>query len=729
MRACAIIHSSRLEFEAAMLINATPKTKSRICLFAGYNSNGEVAEHVFDYLNELRNHADIFYLADGELKQGEIEKLKNYCVDAWVLNHGKYDFGSYSELAQNYVGWDRLGHYAEVIFANDSCFCLQKFDPVFSKMDEEQCDVWGLLATDENNKDYLYTLDEYLGIPKKKMPLFCLGSYFLVFRHSVISDPNFIKFINSVSKEDCRNTVSIKYEMGLTELLMKGKFKISAFIKIVHRNVTIYDQQAFRLLKKGFPLLKIRIFTDNPLSIPHLDIWPDIIESYTNNKKIHNYLAQIRASQKSLSVSQTNIPIIATDWIPPICKKLYKFDLRSAAKLILPPVAIYHGLRIRNAVKSWRQYKQPLRVEEQQLMVNSLNSSEFIVIYFNVACDTIGGGMLSINRFVEHSKAISKELGFDVMVSGVPLDKPPVIYSMFEASLPMIHFSEISKKLSPKRAILNIPEYYVPHFIQSLNGTYMRWLKRIPWLQINILDQNHEYFPDRYYIECCREITDDVTITTAHIRYTTQDLSSKYDCPVALLTPFLPEFYKTPFELKKKIILLSPDDNLPQGGPSKQQIIDLLKNSLSEFEVITIQGLTLEEYKKLISHSRYVITFGEGYDGYFIEPFLSESIAFAVFNDTFFPEDFRGVPTVYQSWVELFQNIVADIRMLDSNPSVYRDISAKTYDLIKMHTNNNIALQNLRDFYARNFTFLPKIYQNDPLFASGADQIENLESL
>lgn len=712
-----------------MLINATPKTKSRICLFAGYNANGEVAEHVLDYLNELRNHADIFYLADGELKPGEIEKLKNYCVNAWVLNHGKYDFGSYSELAQNYVGWDRLRHYTEVIFANDSCFCLQKFDPVFSKMDEEQCDVWGLLATDENNKDYLYTLDEYLGIPKKKIPLFCLGSYFIVFRHSVINDPKFIKFINSVSKEDCRHAVCIKYEMGLTELLMKGKFKISAFIKIVYRNVSIYDQQAFRLLKKGLPLLKARIFTDNPLSIQHLEIWPDIIESYTNNKKIHDYLTQIRGSQTSLIASQTNIPVIATDWVPPICKKLYKMDLRSAAKLILPPIVVYHCLRMRNAVKSWRQHKQPLRVEGRQLMVNSLNASEFIVIYFNVACDTIGGGMLSINRFAEHSKAISKELGFDVMVSGVPLDKPPVVYSMFEASLPMIHLSEISKRISPKRAILNIPEHYLPHFIQGLNETYMRWLKGIPWLQINILDQNHEYFPDRYYIECCREITDDVTITTAHIRYTTQDLSSKYDCPVALLTPFLPEFYKTPFELKKKTILLSPDENLPQGGPSRRQIIDLLKHSLSEFEVKIIQGLTLEEYKKLISHSRYVITFGEGYDGYFVEPFLSESIAFAVFNDTFFPDDFRGSPTVYKSWDELFQNIVADIRTLDSNPSMYRDISAKTYDLIKMHTNNNIALQNLRDFYARNFTFLPEIYQNDPLFASGADQIENLGSL
>ena len=712
--------------DGSILNNANQKTKSRICLFAGYNPNGEVAGYVLDYLNELRNHADIFYMADGELRQEELDKLKNYCVDAWVLNHGKYDFGSYSELAQNYIGWDRIGNYTEVIFANDSCFCLQEFGPIFSKMDEDPCDVWGLLATDENNKDYLYTLNEYLVMPTKKFPLFCLGSYFLVFRHSVINDPKFIKFINSVAKEDCRNTVCIKYEMGLTAFLKKNGFKISTFIKIVYRNVSVYDQQAFRLLKKGFPLLKIRIFKDNPLSIKHLEIWPDIIESYTNNRKIHSYLGQIEYKQTELDTPQTDILAPASDWMPPI----FKMDLRSVAKLFIPSRLVNHCkriIRIKNSIKiGGLYYKEQLKIDSPHLLSNSSNISEFVVIYFNVASDTIGGGMLSINRFVEHSKIISKEFGFDVLVSGVPLENLAVNYSMFEASSPMIHLSEITQKIAPKKAILNIPEYYLPHFVQSLNETYIRWLKSIPWLQINILNQNHEYFPDRYYIECCREITDDVTITTAHFRYTTQDLSSNYDCPVALLTPFLPEFYKTPLELKKKVILLSPDENLPKNGPSKQQIIDLLKNELPEFEVRIIQDLTLEKYKKLISHSRFAITFGEGYDGYFIEPFLSESISFAVFNETFFPDDFRDIPTVYGTWEELFKNIVDDIRILDSNSSKYREISAKTCELIKIHTNNDIAMQNLRDFYARKFTFLPEIYQDDLLFASGADQIKKL---
>lgn len=725
-----------------MLNKKNHSKRARACLFAGYNPDGKVYPYIIDYLEELARHCDIFYMADGEIDTDGERALKKYCTKVWSVKHGKYDFGSYSELANIYVGWDALYQYDEVIFANDSCFCVQPFDAVFAKMDREACDVWALLATDENNKDYLYTLDEYLAIPSKKLPLFCLGSYFLVFRGDVIRDIDFQEFINSVQKEAGRYDVCVKYEMGLTSFLKKKGFKLSAYIKIVYRNVTIYDEQAFRLLKKGFPLIKTRIFRDNPLSIPNLADWSLIISRYVNNNKIFAYLDQIGFvwKQELLTFHVTPKLSFSARWLPPI----FRMGIRNALKLMIPPqlLSYYRQLRdIRRKKKVPHQFlplvlSAEINIDKKRVTNNRLFSQEppvkrkqydSLVIFFNVANDTIGGGMLSINRFVAKSIEIAPEFGFDVIVSGLPLENPVVSYSKFSAASPMVDFADISARFQIDKLILHIPELYVPMFIDGLTTKQRRWLKTIGYLQINILDQNHDFFPDRYYIECCRELTDDVTITTAHVRYTSQDMASKYDCPVTLLTPFLPEFYRVPYQDKEKIIAISPDDGPMDQEITKEQILQMLASEFPEYKIEIINNLSLEEYKRLISSARFTITFGEGYDGYFIEPFLSDSLAFAVYNETFFPKDFAHSPTVYDSWSALFANIVADIRKLEQDSKLYRKIGIATEKIIRQYTNNDISMKNLKSFYRREFDYLPEIYQNDALFEKGSDQISGLE--
>ncbi|WP_395067673.1 rhamnan synthesis F family protein [Paraburkholderia silvatlantica] len=626
--------------------------------------------YVFDFLRELARHSAVYYMADGELDPRDVDELLSICKGAWGFRHGKYDFGSYSELAKNFVGWDEISKYDELIFVNDSCFCVQSFSPVFRKMDIEDCDAWCLLATDENNKDYPYTLEEYLRIPSKRLPLFCFGSYFLAFRKSVFTSSEFQKFIDSVKKEKDRLDVCIRYEMGLTKFLRHENYKLSAFVKIVYRNVTIYDAQAFRLLKKEFPLIKIRTFRDNPLSIPNLEVWPYNVARYVGNNKIFNYLKQI-----GYALTDSRKAVSQSDCLE--CDQ----DIVSG----------FHGEAAR------------------QLAIAKAQSFSHIVIFFNVSRDTIGGGMLSINRFVQHSNSLASEYGFNVMMSGIPFDEPEVDYSKFEQAAPLVHFSRIVENINPDRLILNIPEFYIPVFFAGLTDNYRRWLSSIPYLQINIMDQNHDYFPDRYYIECCRELTDHVTITTAHARYSTQELASSTDCPVLKLTPFLPEFYRTAFDGKLNIIAVSPDEEGMPEGLSKADVLDILRAGLPEYKIEIINNMTLEEYKRLISLARFTITFGEGFDGYYLEPFLSDSNAFAVYNNTFFPQEFATAPTIYQNWRELAKNIVGDIRRLESDREEYNENIVATNTLIRKYIGDEISTDNLNRFYRNQFDYLPDI--------------------
>src|SRR5690606_29714550 len=77
----------------------------RICLFAGYDPDGIVDDYVVAYLRELSRHADVYYLADGVMQDGELDKLRPHTLGRWACRHGAYDFGSWSVLAREHVGW------------------------------------------------------------------------------------------------------------------------------------------------------------------------------------------------------------------------------------------------------------------------------------------------------------------------------------------------------------------------------------------------------------------------------------------------------------------------------------------------------------------------------------------------------------------------------------------------------------------------------------------------
>ena len=77
------------------------------------------------YLRDLSRFADVYYLADCPLEPGELDKLEPYTKGRWALRHGRYDFGSYSMLAKDLVGWDVIEQYDELVLANDSCYLVQ----------------------------------------------------------------------------------------------------------------------------------------------------------------------------------------------------------------------------------------------------------------------------------------------------------------------------------------------------------------------------------------------------------------------------------------------------------------------------------------------------------------------------------------------------------------------------------------------------------------------------
>ena len=275
-----------------------PTGPRRILLFAGYDPDGMVDDTVVTYLRELSRFADVYYLADCELEAGELDKLSSCTKGRWAVRHGRYDFGSYSMLARELVGWDVIETYDELILANDSCYLVQPFDRVFAKMDRTPGDWWGLQATYDvfsrtdlerlgrplrvvEVTDGIRALDRRVFASDRSGPgrtnlsddRFHVGSYFVAFRSAVIGDPEFRRRLDSVVSQTRKATIVRKYEIGLSRYLVLAGYRLATFVEDVLPFHPVYRETAFALLRDGFPLLKRQLMSDNPMDTPDLRHW------------------------------------------------------------------------------------------------------------------------------------------------------------------------------------------------------------------------------------------------------------------------------------------------------------------------------------------------------------------------------------------------------------------------------------------------------------------------
>ena len=255
----------------------------RVCLFALYDKDGLVDDYVVDYVTELARFADVHVLADCDLQPGQLERLDGVVRGSWTKRHGAHDFGSWSLLARELVGWSVLDEYDEVLLANDSCWLLRPLDEVFARMDRQACDFWGLQVTarlfePEPGEPQSLPLDEVKRhwIPRsvfRSRESAHLGSYFLALRRPVLDDPGFRRRLDSVVPQLDHDLLVQKYEYGTTRYLVGQGFDFSTWLPDLRPNHPLYGPGAFDLLAEGFPVFKRRFLVANPYFTPGLAQW------------------------------------------------------------------------------------------------------------------------------------------------------------------------------------------------------------------------------------------------------------------------------------------------------------------------------------------------------------------------------------------------------------------------------------------------------------------------
>src|SRR6516164_4407578 len=336
-----------------------------------------------------------------------------------------------------------------------------------------------------------------------------------------------------------------------------------------------------------------------------------------------------------------------------------------------------------------------------------------LVWYLVPSWDICGGGLLSICYF--HAETRMLLSGPDVAVVASTYPNAPTLkkYTAFPNSMDIFSFAEIVTYFkSVEHAILHIPEYFCRDFPIQLSPTERLFLDTIPRLQVNIMLQNVDQCkPDD--IQPLRTLTDEITCTTAHDRYSTQEQSTRFGIPLHKLSIFVDGYEQRRWTEKQDIMVLSPDQH-----PLRNRVIDTIKKGLPSLELITVENMPYESYRSLIAKAKWSLTFGEGLDGYFAETAWTGGIPFAVYNDRFFMPQFRELPTVYDTWDELQTWIVGDILKLD-HEEVYDAAGEPIRKALNELYSCEKYRENIRLFYNEQYSFPG----NSPAKPRGVDEM------
>jgi len=263
----------------------------------------------------------------------------------------------------------------------------------------------------------------------------------------------------------------------------------------------------------------------------------------------------------------------------------------------------------------------------------------------------------------------------------------------------------ISKYKNVDSLLINIPELVAKKAFEML-APYKQYLNSISDLKINILNQNIRYMPD--FNKFCKlyYFTNYITQTTAHDKYGTQETANKYGLPLKHLSVNLdPSMYKkVSYTEKENLIVYSPDNS-----SKKSEVIEILRDNLKNYKIVETRDLTFEDYKSLIARAKFVITFGEGMDGYLIEGVFSGAIPFSVYNHDFFPsESFLEFQSIYNTELDMVNKIISDIKYLDSSQT-FEQLHQKFLATVKDYYSQKRYKTNIKAFLDGKFDYTPSL--------------------
>ncbi len=235
-----------------------------LCFFAHFDRNGRIDPHVVNLVKSIAElGTDIVFVSGSEnLIAAEIEKITPYTIRVIQKKNLGLDFGSWKVAMNQIAGAINLASYQSLILANDSVYGpFFPLSDIFRKMEGRGLDFWAMTSNPEVE--------------------YHLQSYFLVFAHRVLNQPEFRQFWDSFRFFRGKWRIIQNYEIGLTRLAKEYHWNMGAVVEHFDTtrsqlNPTLFSWEEL-ILKFRFPFLKTEVLRLNRGKSSRIQEWQDII--------------------------------------------------------------------------------------------------------------------------------------------------------------------------------------------------------------------------------------------------------------------------------------------------------------------------------------------------------------------------------------------------------------------------------------------------------------------
>ena len=350
-------------------------------------------------------------------------------------------------------------------------------------------------------------------------------------------------------------------------------------------------------------------------------------------------------------------------------------------------------------LSAWREQR---RYEKMELRKKTL------VVFVLYGKMRVNGGIMSIFNIAATSRIVLGEDASIVICTGPGNLDLYAKNPLFPNNEKVWRWGQVRRGINCKveKLILHLPECYVVDFLRNLSRQDRRLFRSVRDLRINIMNQNIWYMPTREAFAPLYEFTDKITQTIAHSKYNSQEMSNKFGLPTMRIgTHMSYDVYKRyEWNHKQKIIAYSPDRH-----PMRDEILEEMQKTFHDYLFVEIKDITFLEYMDLIARAMAVITFGEGMDGYFLQPAMVGTLSFAVYNTDFFgSKDWLSLSNVFKSYFEMKSSICAVMsKAVEKEETYYQHVNATRRIVVRSRLDDSTYKNNIKRFYDGDFDYYP----------------------
>ncbi len=253
----------------------------RLGIFVFYDKEGIVDEYVIYLLKNIEQFLDhLVIVCNGSINDEGKKCLGRFSNNIYIRENSGYDAMAYKLAITEYLGWDEVLKYDEVLMFNDTFYGpLYPFSEMFDAMSDRACDFWGV-TYHAKAYDYFYGTNDILPAH--------VHTYFSVYRKSVLKSSVFQNYWNAFDSTEWFFSDVVRHEQFFTKLLEDAGYTWDTYINASEynseepgSNFNHYYYIASELVRKyRCPVIKRKNFVIKHMSMQAGNTGEDTAEAF-----------------------------------------------------------------------------------------------------------------------------------------------------------------------------------------------------------------------------------------------------------------------------------------------------------------------------------------------------------------------------------------------------------------------------------------------------------------